>query len=253
MNRKKSIIIVFIILTIFFTINNITFAGEIKVSINNERVENDYLEEDTYYNEMKVDHMGRLQGLKVNGGPMIAVMELDLSKFNNSLPVGFSKLNESLVLKGGGGIIGSKAGSRFGGYGLQGTTSAVGNDGKRIALELAYGGFLYEKALYSTEKVDISIGSLIGGGSARIDMIYGNFKDPHTPNSNSFDKNFMVIEPRLDFHYQFAAFVGVDLSIGYFLNLDFVNDEWKYYDDRVNLSLDRLSSPVASLKFSIGF
>lgn len=259
-------------ISLIFVFSNISFAGEIKVEINNEE-EDKYLKEDKYFKDDKhikedkyyedtyhyYDHefdmfydREEMNGLRINGGPMTAIMDLNLTKFNNNLPEEFSHLPETMILTGAGGLIGSKGGSRIGGYGLKGTVRSVSNNGQKANLELDYGGFLYEKSIYYTDSIDISIGSLIGGGTERIDLIYNNYQSMDIPNSNSYKKSFMVFEPRINMHYQFAVFLGMDLSFGYFINFD-LDDDWEYFDDDVNLPLDTFSTPVTSIKFSVGF
>lgn len=240
---------------LFLALNILVFPGEIKVEIN-DQTEAKYMEDyqyDYHYQDKLIEEKDTTGGFKINGGLMLAYMELDLEKFNNNLIEGFAPLDDQLFLYGGGGIVGLKNGSRFGFYGLEGENSSISEDGKKIRLVLNYGGFLYEKGLYSSEKVDIAIGSLIGGGSAKVDMIYGSHLGSHIPNSNTYTKSFMVLEPRIDIHYQFAVFMGVDLSLGYFWTIDSKGNYWDYYGDSVNFSMDRLSSPLASLRFSFGF
>ena len=257
--KKKFLII---LLALVFVFSNLAQAGRIEVNLNME-VEPDVTSEGTEIDEPVIEDLEDLEayiyevqkevasGFKLNGGPLLAYMKLDLEEFNSRLPEGFAGLPEDILFSGGGGLIGSRNGSRIGGYGYEGETSAIGSDGKKIRLKMSYGGFLYEKGIYSTEKADLALGAVFGAGKANLDLIYGHYQDWNEPRSNSFQRDFVFVMPGLDFHYQLAAFLGLDLSLAYLL--DFSGADWKFYNKKVDLALDNFSSPQASLRLSFGF
>lgn len=248
--RKKILLVLF---SLLFLISSLAFAGKITIKVNEEmelEQEVEVSEQDKETNVIIVEQE-IADGLKLNGGPLLAYMQLDLAEFNANLPEGFASLPDEILLYGGGGLIGVREGSRIGCYGYEGEISSLGADGKKARLKLNYGTFLYEKGIYSTENMDIALGAALGGGQAFLDLTYGNYTDWSKPNSNSFEKTFVFIMPEVTLHYQFAAFMGLDLSLAYLW--DFTGSNWKYFGKDVNLPLDNLSAPLASLRLSFGF
>lgn len=244
------------VVTVILLFNMVTIAGEIKVNINQDQPQSaeslgdgdEYKEFEEF--EFDVEDLG---GLKANGGAMLGVLDLNLVNLNNKLELsGFDVLPEQMVLTGGGGLAGIASGSRFGGYGVSGVTASLADNGQKATLKLNYGGILYEKGVYRSGDVDIAIGSLIGGGTASLDLLYGQYSDLATPTRNIFKKDFMVIGPRINLHYQIAAVMGIDLYAGYIACYDF-GVGWKSDQQEVNIPLNNLSAPMAGFQVSFGF
>lgn len=196
------------------------------------------------------------------GGPMLGVLQLDLGDLNDTLEENnFGTLDETLLLTGGGGIGGFIDGSRFGGFGLMGTTTSSEGD-KRAALEINYGGFLYEQGIYHREKFDMSLGALIGGGNLRLDLIAvspNNFEDlvGDVANENSssvtMEKNFGFLQPRLNAHYQVGDFVGLSGTLGYLIGYD-LGSEWEVAGRGVSGGpFEELHGPSVDFRLNFGF
>ncbi|MEJ6951402.1 hypothetical protein [Natronospora cellulosivora (SeqCode)] len=257
----------FVFLLLMICISSITVsAGQIRITINGDTIEStdngDQIESNADAEEtestdgssqdqdvQEINIRTSQRSFKANGGPKLAWMNLDLSSINKNLPDGFTKLPEIIFLKGGGGIFGFSQGNRFGWYNLHGSLSSSASGGKKVHMDLHYGGLLYEHGIYNQDKVDIAIGSLIGRGSVELDLTYSNEYNMGNPNRNIYNKSFFVIEPLINFHYKLANFIGLDLSLSYMLALDYGDNKYNdYYFDSLNIS-----SPIASLRFSFGF
>lgn len=251
--RKK---VFLVLLSFLFLFCSLVYAGTIKIEVTEEleleqEVEAGEGAKEEKKTEVIIVQQEPASGFKGNGGPLLAYMQLDLAELNANLPDGFAGLSSDMLLFGGGGLIGMKEGIRFGGYGYEGETSALGDDGKKIILKLSYGGLLYEKGIFSTKDTDIALGVVLGGGQAFLDMTYGEYADWTKPNSNSYERIFGFIMPEFSFHHQFSAFMGLDLTLAYLW--DFTGPNWKYYGKDTKLPLENLSAPMASLRLSFGF
>lgn len=203
------------------------------------------------------------KNLRANGGFSLGYVSLDLAAVNEMIENnGFNKLDSKLVLRGGGGIGGNKKGNRYGGLGTGGSIKSINNEKKAI-FDLGFGGFVYEKGIYAKNDTDLAIGGLIGGGSMSLTLIY---QDPdtfsetiegvntnNTPYSITLEKGFLVLEPRINIHYQFHKRFGIDLTAGYLFTHDF-GEEWKVGDKTVKDGPSGiLNSPHVSIQLTYGF
>ncbi len=255
MKNKKYLLLVITCLIIFtYTAQ----AGEIKVNVNDGETQRVYESEQgeiiiEEYGTPDINYQFNPGSLKINGGLITGFLSLNIKELNNELGIlGFKPFSNQLVLVGGGGLIGFSEGSRLGGYGLKGSVITVNNN-QKASYYINYGGFLYEQGIYADQKLDISLGSLFGGGTQKIDLIYGevnDFADP--PQRNIYESSFFALEPRVNFHFQYAPFMGLDISAGY-LYTYIKEGNWKADNNMVNVPMDNLSSPVYSLRFSFGF
>lgn len=245
MVKRLSIVIALIFSLVIFTCG--TLAAEIEVQVN----QNDPFDE--------FNKFGNFQ-FKGNLGPQLESIQLDLSDLNEKLEnEEFEPLKENMLLFGFGGIGGSKEGGRFGGYFVSGQEMSVNpeaTDGepKKASLDIAYGGFIYEKALAVYNSADISTGVLMGGGTAELNLMYekvGNF-DLSKPDSKNFKKNYVLLQPKLNLHQQLSTAVGIDLSLGYLLTYDF-GSNWKINGYSVSGPLGNFHTPTVNLRFSFGF
>lgn len=244
----KRMMLVLVPVLVLALISFSVLAGDIKVKIDRqEPVDNEAQTLNPEY-----------FGIKGNGGPMVGLIWLDLAELNKAIinvnyeGGGFAPLDERMVLFGGGGLGGLKKGGRFGGYGLKGEVNSSRGD-KEAILSLSYGGFLYEYGIFSEGKTDIAVGTLLGGGNTELDLIYERPTSfPGDPVMNIYKKDFILINPQVTLHRQLAAFLGLDLSLGYLLTYDF-GDEWKIGDYEIDGPLDNLHGPTLNLKLSFGF
>ena len=231
--RKK---VFLVLLSFLFLFCSLVYAGTIKIEVTEEleleqEVEAGEGAKEEKKTEVIIVQQEPASGFKGNGGPLLAYMQLDLAELNANLPDGFAGLSSDMLLFGGGGLIGMKEGIRFGGYGYEGETSALGDDGKKIILKLSYGGLLYEKGIFSTKDTDIALGVVLGGGQAFLDMTYGEYADWTKPNSNSYERIFGLSCGALLSSSVFC-FYGPGSYPG--LSLGFTGPNWKYYGKDTN-------------------
>lgn len=196
-------------------------------------------------------------GLKTNGGPLIGMIHFNLGDLNGILEGdGFKPFDENMILFGGGGIAGDKNGPRIGGIGMSGQISTTGIDAKTATLMINYWGAIYEHGVFAHENTDISIGALVGGGSAELNIKHGlleDFEDGVTnPRMTLYKKDFFLLQPKLNIHQKLSPFVGLDLDLGYLLTLD-IGNTWKVNDQAVGGPLKNLAAPVVCLRISFGF
>jgi hypothetical protein len=148
---------------------------------------------------------------------------------------GTGKLNTSYFGTGGAGFVYIMVvpGLRIGGMGFGGSTSVTGVDNQGYRKEADYstsfGGFTIEYTLPFFRDFGISLGTIIGGGSATLELyrnkntfswsgLWGQIND-ETQSTGDFSRtlknNYFVIAPTLNAEYPFYRFVAVRLGIGY--------------------------------------
>ena len=186
---------------------------------------------------------------------MLALLLLDVEELNKELDEGdFEGFDEEFLLFGGSGIVGARGGSRFGGYGVGGTTSTHGSNGERAILTVNYGGLLYEHAIYAEGNTDITLGGVFGGGSANLDLIHSDPAgfDTENAHSTSYKKEFIMLEPKITLHQQLGAFVGLNASLGYLGTYDF-GTNWDFFGKSYSGPLGNFHGPTLSIRLSFGF
>ena len=227
-------------------------AGEMKVKVNENETEENPAEEFENMEEMDID----MSGFKGNGGPQVGLLQLDLTEMNEILTKeGFGELEADMILFGGGGQGGLKKGPRFGGYGAEGkVTKSKG--GQTATLTINYGGFLYEHGIWANKKTDIAVGALMGGGEAKLDLLYNtpkNFDEAvETAQTTNLSKKFVSINPQITIHQQISTIIGLDLSAGYLLTYDF-GETWKLGDISLDGPLSNFQAPNVNLRLTFGF
>jgi len=163
------------------------------------------------------------------GGPTLGLMTLDLERLNAKLTAnGFAPLEESLILYGGGGSAGVN-GIALGGWGLSGeSVSTKGN--KQAYLTASFAGFHPERYV-RFGPVTLSIGVLLGGGSAELTLYDGTATDFDSAINKRYETtlkaNGMVIGPTLSARVKFANFIHLQAGVGYLYT---TAREWKHRD-----------------------
>ncbi|MCK8817868.1 hypothetical protein MWH28_10885 [Natroniella sulfidigena] len=251
----KKLLIIIMLLTAILTSTIVGAEEDVKsVELEEERV------------EKITSQFSDSGGFRIGGGPQLGVVGLDLSDLNEIIDNDFGQFDDYIVLIGGGGSIGIRNGSRFGGFGMHGRTSTSKKDEtgttNEAILELNYGGFVYERGVWVGEKFDLAVGALLGGGNLRLDLLHDSvegFEDivdktaEGSSNTATLEKKFALLEPRLNLRYQFGAFTGVDLGVGYILTHDF-GDNWEIADSAVRGGpMSNTHGPTATLRLSFGF
>lgn len=211
------------------------------------------LEVDEYNDE--IDY-STLRDVKANGGPLIGLIKLNMGNLNDIMQgAGFAPFDEKMIVFGGAGLGGVKMGPRFGGMSMGGKISTPGTGSKSATLEINYSGFMYEHGIFSAENTDISIGALIGGGSAELDIKHGSLVDfddgVNNPISTVYKKNYILLQPKINIHQQLSPFIGMSIDLGYLLTYN-LGEPWKVNDQVVDGPMSNIAAPVVCLRFSFG-
>lgn len=152
---------------------------------------------------------------------------------------------------------------RIGGLGLSGSTSAKGTSGgfdKEVIYNYGLGGLTVEYTLPFINKIAVSVGTIIGGGSASIE-IYKNRDDfdwniiglksfdnfpPNDENlSRKYTNVFFTITPTLNVDIPLDRFIAFRVGGGYIFSF---NNEWNVDNDK---TLRNVPSDMKSNSFFI--
>ena len=199
-----------------------------------------------------------VEKMRGGGGFQIGSIYLPLEDINTYLQDNnFETFAENTILFGGGGIGGKKDGYRIGGYGMGGSQKVKGDTSDQEAvLSIGYGGCLVEKGIYTGKNMDISFGSMIGGGGLELDITHDKPSSVeegiNCPYGIHLVKIFFALQPRANLHYQFAPSMGIDLSVGYLITYDF-GEEWKIGEQTVDGPMENFAGPTIGMKYSFGF
>lgn len=189
-------------------------------------------------------------GIRSNGGSQISLLKLSYGNLNDVLQgYGFEPLSEWAVLWGGGGIGGMISGVRVGGYGAGGDITSLTGDGEKAALSMGFGGLVVENGVYHNGKTDIAVGAMIGGGGATLQLkrpLAGGVQ------KQEFSKGFLILEPRVNVHYQIVEWVGVELIASYMLTHDF-DQKWSINNQTVTGPFHFNGGPQLALRVIFGF
>lgn len=196
--------------------------------------------------------------IRAGVGFKLESLNLKLDKLNNTLESSgfdFRPLPEVMVLYGIEGSGGVRKGNIYGAYFLHGKNESTGINGEKARFSISYGGLSYERGIYMKENTDISIGSGLGIGFSRLDLLH--YKKDTIQESfidatgTTLEKNFLVIEPRINLYQQLTTTIGLDFSLGYFISYD-LDDSWSLSGYELDDSLDDLRGGNVSLRFTFG-
>jgi hypothetical protein len=167
------------------------------------------------------------------GGPMWFRFSPDLNKLNLKVSdIGLKKLNSSISLWGGGGWGFVSDNFRIGGLGAGGSVTSKGivdSVSKEVNLSIGFGGVTGEYVLRPINRVELSLGALLGWGGVTIklsknkgpiswDGIWGDYKQPvgSVNTSSSLKNSFFGFMPWIGVKYSILEWMGIGANIGYF-------------------------------------
>jgi hypothetical protein len=166
--------------------------------------------------------------------------------------------NSGIVTYGGGGYIYIMMidNLRVGGMGIGGSKSTSGFAGglnNQVNYNYGFGGLTVEYTLPFIKKTAVSVGAIIGAGSASIDVYQNknNFTWDNTWSGNSgnsshtFTNNFFTITPTLNADVPLSRFVAIRIGGGYVFSF---NNDWKIDN---NQSISNVPSSLKSNSFFI--
>jgi len=189
------------------------------------------------------------------GGWDLFILPLDVAAIGAELQgIGLPDFDEYMLLTGGGGWGFVGRNMRIGGYGAAGyviSNSQPGDIAKEAVFRLRIGGFLVEKAFNPFNRAEIYFGTMIGGGSAELqlsqvsgpvtwDDIWTAFEpdDDETALAyhdyrNKLRTGFFVLLPTLGVRYNIFPWCGIGANVGY-LYTYMSQDGWKMNGRTVN-------------------
>jgi hypothetical protein len=157
------------------------------------------------------------------GGPMPGLLFWDLAQLNTILKAhDYAPLPNSLFMMGGGGGGGLLKGWRFGGGGAGGEASS--SLGIKIAkLSVGFGGVLIGYGLSTSDKYDLTVWLLIGGGGAELTLLDHRSDRFEAAISNSpntvLKRSFFALQPQVTLGLAILKWLSVRLAAGYLLTL----------------------------------
>jgi hypothetical protein len=166
--------------------------------------------------------------------------------------------NSAIVTYGGGGYIYIMMidNLRVGGMGVSGSKSSSGFAGgfnNEVTYNYGFGGLTVEYTLPFIKKTAVSVGAIIGAGSASIN-VYQNKNNFTWENSwtgtaenssHTFTNNFFTITPTLNADIPLSRFIAIRIGGGYVFSF---NNDWKIDN---NQSISYVPSDLKSNSFFI--
>jgi len=153
------------------------------------------------------------------GGPWVGWLDLELAELNGPLAAnGYGGFPDGLLLFGGGGSGGSLSGLRFGGGGGGGDVTTR-RDGRIARLSVGYGGVWLDYGLVGAERFDLSVGAILGGGAAELELVRGlpqDFEDAiATPSTTKMERGFFALQPMAGLSVGLSPWLSLRVSGGY--------------------------------------
>jgi len=192
-------------------------------------------------------------------GFYMGVLFLDFGELNQIIQGwDLPSLEKSVPVFGGLGTGGDKLGSRFGGAGLGGRVESVIGD-KETILEINYGGFVFEYGILATQRFNLALGGLLGGGMLALTLTEGDpgsFKDiwdGEDFNSLAITNAFVGFKPHLSIQFRFTDFLYFNFGLSYLFTYTF-GDDWLTGNKKVvDGPLSNFRSPHIGLGISFCF
>jgi len=186
------------------------------------------------------------------GGPMVGLLLPDLAEVNAFLiDSGFSPLDETFIVAGGGGRGGVIGDLVAGGMGWGGWVES--NREELVAsLSIGFGGFDIGYAVGGNSRSVLTIGTVLGGGGSSLELFgyapeNGPENDPGCtpggiivePTKLEYSTAFAAIQPYVDMQVQLLDWLGFAVRIGYLLapiEISWGDAEIALYSPDLNLS-----------------
>jgi len=171
------------------------------------------------------------------GGWELCVLPLELDELNSQLSqIGLPDFKSELLMSGFGGWGFVGKGVRIGGFGATGTLISSGKPvdiAKEAEFSLHIGGFTIDKVFRPFYKTEISIGSMIGGGTASLKLsqasgplTWGEMWGAYTPDSdettlayhdyrNKASTSLFTLLPNIGLRYNILRWCAIGLNAGY--------------------------------------
>ncbi len=177
------------------------------------------------------------------GGPMPGWVMLELQELNELLAAkGYKPFpSEGFLVLGGGGAGGRKTGWRFGGAGTGG--DVMTEHGEKVAkLSLSFGGFLAEYLLSSQSKYELTVGVLVGGGSAELRLLDHRSKDIQdailNPPNILLERGFFMVHPLAGVQFPLNKWLALRFLGGYLWTF---GENWKQEGKELSGASARIS------------
>ncbi len=193
------------------------------------------------------------------GGFDVYMLPLQIDGINNELiGIDLEGFSDNIFLTGGGGWGYVGKGIRLGGLGAggfvvsNGQPDVSGANAKEITLSLGFGGFTIEKAFHPFNNSEFYIGTMIGGGSATLDLVkwsgpvrwseiwengYSITSDTSFTNFNDYQtkltSDFFTLLPTIGFRYNIFRWCAVGVNMGY-IYCNVGQNGWKMERKRVS-------------------
>ncbi len=187
-----------------------------------------------------------------SGGMLVGLLRLDLAPLNAALiTAGFPALSGDVVVFGGGGLGGVVGGPVLGGIGFGGSSVAM-DEGRRVDLELGFGGVTVEWARALSPRVLSGLGLALGGGGLDLTVRSrspSDFADALVqPTMSQLSLGFLAGLAYFRLYFQVLDWLSLEGWIGYFLALP---GNWE--EGGKELSGPRLDLRAPFLGFQLGF
>lgn len=128
---------------------------------------------------------------------------------------GYPAMPNGMLVYGGTTIMGYRNGLRWGGFGYGGDVSEKGVDDKLTKLSFSLGGANLDYGLVLSDKLDVAVGGLLGGGGYDLTLRGHALTDPADGNTIHLTNSFFVIGPRATVSYKATSWLAVEGMAGY--------------------------------------
>lgn len=190
------------------------------------------------------------------GGFDVYMLPLNIDVVNTELKgIKINPFDDQMFLTGGGGwgYIGKNI--RLGGVGFGGSVVSDGQTGeiaKEVTLHLGMGGLIIEKAFHPFNSSEIYIGTMVGGGTAKFNIVQwsgpvnwdklwnGYNVNTDTTTHYFYDyqaklkSHFFTLMPTVGFRYNIFRWFAIGANVGYlYTRID--QNGWKMQGKKVNV------------------
>ncbi|MCR4404091.1 MAG: hypothetical protein NUW06_02140 [Candidatus Acetothermia bacterium] len=187
------------------------------------------------------------------GGAMPGVVLLDLAGLNERLAAnGYAPLPEMVIVMGGGGYGGEVRGLRFGGLGWGGDATSL--QGQKVAtFSIGFGGFMVERGLFAGRGYSLSLGAVIGGGGADLDLLdhrSTSFDDAlSNPANTALTRGFFGVQAYAGLEFALLDWIMLKVNLGYLWTL---GEPWKQAGLPLVGPPESLSAPLVQVMVTFG-
>lgn len=165
---------------------------------------------------------------------------------------GYPAMPDGMLIYGGTTLMGYRDGLRWGGFGYGGELTEKGGNDRLTRLTFSLGGANLDYGFVLSDKLDIALGGLLGGGSYELTLRGNALSDPAQGNVIHLTNSYFVLGPRATVSYQATSWLAIEGLVGYLYGIG--SKQWTDVDLKTSVIPGMpINSPMVGISLNLTY